>query len=105
MKSKMIVPTLNPRNPFVMLARKRSAGSHAKPHKAQRKQDKQRGYDENGYHMTLLMSLSGIVPQCPYQFSNNLNKFLISIIIILKYIQRLSTSRVVDIALLLEEQC
>jgi len=50
MKSKMIVPTLNPRNPFVMLARKRSAGSHAKPHKAQRKLDKQRGYSSMAEH-------------------------------------------------------
>ena len=47
MKSKMIVPTLNPRNPFVMLARKRSAGSHAKPHKAQRKLDKQRQWESS----------------------------------------------------------
>ena len=44
MKSKLIVPTLNPRNPFVMLAHKRSAGSHVKPHKAQRKLDKQNLY-------------------------------------------------------------
>lgn len=48
MKSKLIVPTLNPRNPYVTLALKRNAGSHAKSHKALRKQDKQRGYDEIG---------------------------------------------------------
>ena len=47
MKAKMIVPTLNPRNPFVMLARKRSAGSHAKPHKAQRKLEKQRHWESS----------------------------------------------------------
>lgn len=50
MKSKMIVPTLNPRNPFVTLAHKRKAGSHAKSHKAQRKQDKQRGYSSMVEH-------------------------------------------------------
>ena len=44
MKSKMIVPTLNPRNPFVTLAHKRKAGSHAKSHKAQRKLEKQTRY-------------------------------------------------------------
>lgn len=44
-KSKLIVPTLNPRNPFVTLAHKRKAGSHVKPHKALRKQEKQRGYN------------------------------------------------------------
>ena len=54
MKSKMIVPTLNPRNPFVMLARKRSAGSHVKPHKAQRKLDKQKGYSSTGESNRLL---------------------------------------------------
>ena len=48
MKSKLTVPTLNPRNPFVTLAHKRKAGTHAKPHKAVRKQAKQRGYDEIG---------------------------------------------------------
>ena len=47
MKSKMIVPTLNPRNPFVMLAHKRSAGSHVKPHKAQRKLEKQRHWESS----------------------------------------------------------
>jgi hypothetical protein len=41
MKSKLIVPTLNPRNPFVMLARKRSAGSHRKSNKALRKLERQ----------------------------------------------------------------
>ena len=35
-------------NPFVTLAHKRKAGTHAKPHKAVRKQAKQRGYDEIG---------------------------------------------------------
>ena len=43
MKSKLTVPTLNPRNPFVTLAHKRKAGSHAKPYKAQRRQDKNAG--------------------------------------------------------------
>ena len=44
MKSKLTVPTLNPRNPFVTLAHKRKAGSHAKPLKAQRKLDRQSNY-------------------------------------------------------------
>ena len=47
-KRKLVVPTLNPRNPFVTLALKRTAGSHTKPHKAVRKQERQRGYDEIG---------------------------------------------------------
>jgi len=42
MKSKLTVPTLNPRNPFVTLAHKRKAGSHIKPYKSQRKAEKQR---------------------------------------------------------------
>ena len=54
MKSKLIVPTLNPRNPFVTLAHKRKAGSHVKPHKALRKVEKQRGYSSTGESNRLL---------------------------------------------------
>lgn len=50
MKSKLTVPTLNPRNPFVTLAHKRKAGSHAKSHKARRRQDKQKGYSSMAEH-------------------------------------------------------
>ena len=43
MKSKMTVPK---RKPFVCLVLKKTgAGSHRKPNKALRKQDKQRGYN------------------------------------------------------------
>ena len=46
MKSKLTVPR---RNPFVgLVLRKTGAGSHRKPNKAVRKQDRQRGYDEIG---------------------------------------------------------
>lgn len=45
MKSKQIVPQ---RNPFVVVALKRKAGSHRKTNKAMRKVIKQRGYDEIG---------------------------------------------------------
>jgi len=65
MKSKMIVPTLNPRNPFVMLARKRSAGSHVKPHKAKRKLEKQKGYSSDGQSTALLMRESSVQSRVP----------------------------------------
>ena len=43
MKSKLTVPK---RNPFVCLVLKKTgAGSHRKPNKALRKQEKQRGYN------------------------------------------------------------
>jgi hypothetical protein len=48
MKKKLVVPTLTPRNPFVVLVHKRKAGSHVKPNKALRKQQKQRGYGRDG---------------------------------------------------------
>ena len=47
MKSKLTVPK---RNPFVCLALNRKAGSHTKPRKALRKQDKQRGYSSMAEH-------------------------------------------------------
>lgn len=45
---KLIVPTLAPRNPFVLLAlegKQRKGGAHSKPYKSQRKLEKQRGYN------------------------------------------------------------
>ncbi len=48
MKSKLTVPK---RNPFVCLVLKKTgAGSHRKPNKALRKQDKQQGYSSMAEH-------------------------------------------------------
>lgn len=38
--------TLVPRNPFVVLASKRKAGSHDKPHKAKRGKLNREGWDD-----------------------------------------------------------
>ena len=45
-----VVPATVPRNPFAGLAKSRVAGSHAKPHKSLRRQDKQRGYSSMAEH-------------------------------------------------------
>lgn len=52
MKSKLTVPN---RNPFVCLVLKKTgAGSHRKPNKALRKQERQRGYSSTGESNRLL---------------------------------------------------
>ena len=52
------------RNPYVKLALFRKAGSHRKSNKALRKNIKQSGYDEIGYHSRLLIYLSEFESRC-----------------------------------------
>ena len=63
MKSKLTVPK---RNPFVCLVLKKTgAGSHRKPNKAMRRQEKQSGYNSIGQSSRLLPDLSEFKSLCP----------------------------------------
>ena len=62
MKHKIIVKQ---RNPFVVLALKRKAGSHRKSNKALRRQEKIRGCGETVSQQTFNLPISGSSPGAP----------------------------------------